>query len=119
MLYSDRSTLVMRKGEVVSVFSNRGEAAGFRLGTRAAVGWAVGEVLVEIFGCSVGMVDGGGGFNFVVDSGLPTVSTRGDVSYQLHTPSLTHPTTPSMSDPADTQVYYPASKLHGSGICGY
>jgi Domain of unknown function (DUF1966) len=73
VLYSDRSTLVMRKGEVLSAFSNRGEATGSSFSVRVAVGWVAGEVLVEVLGCGIAVVDGGG-LNVIVNSGLPAVS---------------------------------------------
>ncbi|KAI9784003.1 MAG: hypothetical protein M1839_002948, partial [Geoglossum umbratile] len=73
VLYSDHSTLVVRKGDVLSVYSNAGESAVSRLAVGVVGGWAAREALVEIIGCTVRLMDSGGRFSAMVESGLPAV----------------------------------------------
>ncbi|KAH0533736.1 hypothetical protein FGG08_007581, partial [Glutinoglossum americanum] len=68
VLYTDRSTLVMQKGEVVTVLSKRG-LSGRRLEARV-MGFVAGGVLIDVLRCAIELVDAGGGLK-LVDEGLP------------------------------------------------
>ncbi|KAH0562159.1 hypothetical protein GP486_003145 [Trichoglossum hirsutum] len=109
MLYADRTTLVVRKADLVAVYSNRGEGSGRRFVSRIAGVAAPGSTLVDVLRCGVEIVDAGGAFSLVVDSGLPKVSQKlQPPGFRVLTPTLRH-----------AQAFYPAFRLQGSGICGY
>ncbi|KAG4433656.1 hypothetical protein IFR05_010859 [Cadophora sp. M221] len=91
-IYSDSSSIVMRKGftgyQIISVFTNLGAGGGsYTLNLAASItGFTAGQVLVEIGACTAYTVDGGGNLAVQMAGGLP-------------------------------RIFYPKAQLVGSGIC--
>lgn len=91
-VYSDSSTIVMRKGDagyqVISVFTNRGaNGPSYTLTlTSSETGFTASESLVEVMGCTSHTTDSSGNLAVAMSSGLP-------------------------------RVFYPLAQLTGSGIC--
>jgi alpha-amylase len=91
-VYSDGSTIVMRKGDtgsqIISVFTNLGASGGsYTLTlTSAETGFTAGEALVEIMGCTAYTADSSGNLAVAMASGLP-------------------------------RIFYPKALLTGSGVC--
>ncbi|MCJ1356998.1 MAG: hypothetical protein MMC33_006994 [Icmadophila ericetorum] len=80
-IYSDSSTIVMRKGfngnQIIGVFSNRGANGGsYSLNVTAAsnTGFTAAEKIVELLSCVTLTADGGGNVAVPMASGLPKVS---------------------------------------------
>jgi hypothetical protein len=88
VLYANRWLLVMRKGEITTVLSNRGEQSGRRFGARV-VGLVPGVALVDVLRCRVELVDTGGGLSVVVEWGLPKVGAKSNAyDKRIHGPLL-------------------------------
>ncbi|THX53195.1 alpha-amylase [Aureobasidium pullulans] len=91
-VYSDASTIVMRKGttgsQVVGVFTNKGSSgsSSFAL-TSSASGFTAGQSITDVLSCTSFTTDSNGNLNIAISAGLP-------------------------------RVLYPTSKLTGSGLCG-
>jgi alpha-amylase len=91
-VYSDSSTIAMRKGDtgsqIISVFTNLGASgSSYTLTlTSAQTGFTAGEALIEVMGCSAYTTDSSGNLAVAMASGLP-------------------------------RIFYPKSLLTGSGIC--
>ncbi|KAF4633064.1 hypothetical protein G7Y89_g5062 [Cudoniella acicularis] len=81
-IYSDTTTISMRKGSIVSVFSNLGAAgSSYTLTlTAAETGFTANEELVEVLGCTVVAVDASGGLGVRATSSTSTSSTSPPVS---------------------------------------
>jgi alpha-amylase len=90
-VYSDASTIVMRKGssgsQIVAVFSNTGSSgsSSFTL-TSSASGFTAGQSLTDVLSCTTFTADSNGNVGVGIKSGLP-------------------------------RILYPTSKLSGSGLC--
>ena len=90
-VFSDSSTIVMRKGatgsQLVSVFSNTGAsgAHSFQL-TASASGFTASLGLTEVLACKTYTTDSNGALTVGISGGLP-------------------------------QVFYPSAQLSGSGLC--
>lgn len=91
-VYSDSSTIVMRKGntnaQIIGVFSNLGaNGASYTLTLPSSdTGFSTNQALVEIISCTTYTTDGSGNLNVAMASGLP-------------------------------RIFYPQAQLSGSGIC--
>lgn len=91
-IYSDSSTIVMRKGntgyQIVSVFSNMGASGStYTLTlTSAETGFTANEALIEVMSCTAYTTDSSGNLAVSMASGLP-------------------------------RVFYATARLTGSGIC--
>ena len=91
-VYSDSSTIVMRKGatnyQIVGVFSNLGVSGGtYTLNLPASDhGFIAGQSLVEILSCTAYTTDSSGNLALTMSGGLP-------------------------------RILYPVAQLSGSGIC--
>lgn len=109
-IYSDTSTIAMRKGEagsqIVTVLSNLGaNGASYTLSLPATdTGFTANEALVEVLSCSQVTTDGSGNLAVVMGYGLPKVChLQRSLKVMLLTIAL--------------QVYYPTTNLKGSGVC--
>ena len=91
-IYSDSSTVVMRKGfdgnQVIGAFTNRGANGASYTLTLSETGYTVGEKIVEMLTCAISTIDGNGNLSVPMSGGLP-------------------------------RIYYPTAQLTGSGICSY
>ncbi|KKY18231.1 hypothetical protein UCDDS831_g06022 [Diplodia seriata] len=91
VVYSDATTLAMRKGndgsQVITVLSNKGASGDAYTLDLGSTGWASGTVVEEVVTCETATVSSGGTVPVPMVSGLP-------------------------------RIYYPQAKLAGSGICG-
>ncbi|KAH8820547.1 glycoside hydrolase family 13 protein [Xylogone sp. PMI_703] len=91
-VYSDGSTIVMRKGndgaQIIGVFTNLGaNGASYTLTLSSSeTGFTANQALVEVMSCTSYTTDGNGNLNVAMASGLP-------------------------------RVFYPQAQLSGSGIC--
>ncbi|KAL3421340.1 alpha-amylase [Phlyctema vagabunda] len=91
-VYSDTSTIVMRKGytgaQIISVFSNRGASgASYTLSlTSSQTGFTANQALVEILGCTSYTTDSSGNLAVAMAGGAP-------------------------------RIFYPAAQLTGSAVC--
>jgi alpha-amylase len=91
-VYSDSSTIVMRKGtagaQVVGVFTNLGASgSSYTLTlTSSETGFTASEALIEVMGCTAYTTDSSGNLAVAMAGGLP-------------------------------RVFYPKAHLTGSGIC--
>jgi alpha-amylase len=89
-IYSDATTLAMRKGpdgfQLVTVLSNLGSNGGKYVLSLGATGYRPGEQLVEVLSCAPVTVDDAGNIPIQMDQGL-------------------------------ARVFYPRGQLRGSGIC--
>jgi len=91
-IYSDASTIAMRKGDtgsqIISVFTNRGASGSSYTLTLSSTqtGFTAGEALIEVMGCTAYNTDSSGNLAVAMASGLP-------------------------------RIFYPKSLLTGSGIC--
>ncbi|THW64366.1 alpha-amylase [Aureobasidium pullulans] len=91
-VYSDASTIVMRKGntgsQVIGVFTNKGSSgsSSFAL-TSSASGFTAGQSITDVLSCTSYTTDSNGNLNIAIGAGLP-------------------------------RVLYPTAKLTGSGLCG-
>ncbi|MGI4814180.1 MAG: alpha-amylase domain-containing protein, partial [Janthinobacterium lividum] len=59
-IYSDTTTIAMKKGNVVAVLSNKGAAGASYSQVVPQTGYASGESVVEIVGCTTATVDSAG-----------------------------------------------------------
>ncbi|MCJ1242323.1 hypothetical protein MMC14_010331 [Varicellaria rhodocarpa] len=91
-IYSDSSTIVMRKGyagnQVIGVFTNQGANGASHTLTLRSTGFTAGEQVIEILSCTIVTVDSNSNLGVAMGKGLP-------------------------------KVFYPLSSATGSGICGY
>jgi alpha-amylase len=91
-VYSDESTIVMRKGftgnQIIAVFSNQGSSgSSYTLTlTPSQTGFTANQALVEVIGCTSYTTDSTGNLFVGMASGVP-------------------------------RVFYPRAQLTGSGIC--
>lgn len=91
-IYSDSSTIVMRKGntgyQIVSIFSNQGASGStYTLTlTSTETGFTANEALIEVMSCTAYTADSSGNLAVSMASGLP-------------------------------RVFYATARLTGSGIC--
>ena len=91
-IYSDGSTIVMRKGstgsQIISVFSNKGtNGNSYTLSLPSSgTGFASGQTVIEVLSCTSYSTDSSGNLAVSMSGGLP-------------------------------RVFYPAAQLSGSGIC--
>ncbi len=91
-VYSDGSTIVMRKGnagyQIIGVFSNLGSGGStYTLTlTTSETGFTASQVVVEVMGCTSYTTDSSGNLAVAMSAGLP-------------------------------RVFYPMAQLTGSGIC--
>ena len=92
-VYSDSSTIVMRKGDtnyqIIGVFTNLGASgASYTLTLPSSdTGFTASQSVVEIVGCTSYTTDSSGNLAVSMASGLP-------------------------------RIFYPTAQLEGSGICG-
>jgi alpha-amylase len=92
-VYSDDSTIVMRKGDtdyqIISVFTNLGAGGSSYTLTLPSsdTGFSDSQSVVEIGSCTVTSTDSSGNLDVPMASGLP-------------------------------RIYYPQAQLTGSGVCG-
>jgi len=90
-VYSDASTIVMRKGttgsQVIGIFTNKGSSgsSSFTLSSSAS-GFSAGQSVTDILSCTAYTADSSGNIAISVNAGAP-------------------------------RVLYPTSKLTGSGLC--
>nr|AOO85390.1 alpha-amylase [Aureobasidium pullulans] len=90
-VYSDVSTIVMRKGttgsQVIGVFTNKGSSgsSSFTLSSSAS-GFAAGQAVTDVLSCTSYTADSNGNIAININAGAP-------------------------------RVLYPTSKLTGSGLC--
>jgi alpha-amylase len=91
-IYSDSSTIVLRKGDtgsqLISVFTNKGASSGTSTLTLASTetGFNASQALIEVTGCTSYTTDSSGNLAVTITNGLPN-------------------------------VFYPAYLLKGSGVC--
>lgn len=91
-VYSDGSTIVMRKGntgsQIIGVFTNQGAGASSYTFTLAssATGFTAGLALIEVTACKAYTTDSSGNLAVAMSGGLPL-------------------------------IFYPTSQLTGSEIC--
>ncbi|KAH0037353.1 alpha-amylase, partial [Aureobasidium melanogenum] len=91
-VYSDASTIVMRKGttgsQVIGLFTNKGSSgsSSFTLSSEAS-GFTAGQAVTDVLSCTSYTADSNGNIAISVNAGAP-------------------------------RVLYPTSKLAGSGLCG-
>ncbi|KAG9828208.1 alpha-amylase, partial [Aureobasidium melanogenum] len=91
-VYSDASTIVMRKGttgsQVIGLFTNKGSSgsSSFTLSSSAS-GFTAGQAVTDVLSCTSYTADSNGNIAISVNAGAP-------------------------------RVLYPTSKLAGSGLCG-
>ena len=91
-VYSDSSTIVMRKGntgsQIISVFTNKGASSGSSTLTLSSTqtGFNASQALIEVMGCTDATTDSSGNLAVTISSGVPT-------------------------------VFFPKSLLTGSGVC--
>ncbi|TKA70095.1 hypothetical protein B0A55_08018, partial [Friedmanniomyces simplex] len=71
-LYTDTTTIAMRKGKMVTVLSNKG-ADGAAYSQAIAAGYAGGAALTELLTCETLTADGSGGIVVPMASGEPRV----------------------------------------------
>jgi alpha-amylase len=91
-VYSDSSTIVMRKGstnyQIIGVFTNLGASgSSYTLTlTSAQTGFTASQALIEVMSCTAYTTDSSGNLAVSMASGLP-------------------------------RVFYPRAQLTGSGVC--
>ncbi|KAJ9157608.1 Alpha-amylase A type-3 [Pleurostoma richardsiae] len=87
-IYSDTHTIAMRKGAVVSVYTNvGGSGSAYSVALPAAsTGFSAGEALTDVMSCAAFTADSSGGLSVSLSAGAPL-------------------------------VLYPTSLLSGTGIC--
>lgn len=91
-VYSDTSTIVMRKGytdsQIISVFTNLGAGGSSYTLTLSTTqtGFTANQALIEVMGCTAYTTDSSGNIAVAMASGLP-------------------------------RVFYPTAQLTGSGVC--
>lgn len=91
-MYSDSSTIVIRKGnigfQIIRVFSNLGSSGhNYTLTlTSSETGFTASQAVVEVMGCKSYTTDASGNLAVAMSSGVP-------------------------------RVFYPKAQLTGSGIC--
>ncbi|KAF8243736.1 alpha-amylase [Wilcoxina mikolae CBS 423.85] len=73
VLYVSTSTFALRKGAVVSVFTNSGEMSGQRWVWMAGTGWREGIWVVDVLSCYATKVERGGAVEVRISEGRPRV----------------------------------------------
>lgn len=85
-IYSDSSTIVMRKGfngnQIIGVFSNLGASGRFYSLTVANTGFAAGERVIEILSCVPVTADGNGNVAVQMGQGLPKVCSPSEYAFR-------------------------------------
>lgn len=74
-VYSDSSTIVMRKGQVISVFTNKGASSStYKISLSAAeTGFSAGQSITELFSCTTLTTDSSSNLQASISAGLPLV----------------------------------------------
>ncbi|TAQ85031.1 hypothetical protein B7494_g6643 [Chlorociboria aeruginascens] len=133
-IYSDSSTIVMRKGDtgyqIISVFSNLGASGSSYTLTLSSseTGFTASQSLVEVTGCTSYTTDSNGNLNVAMAGGLPLIfyplaqltgrssgSTTSKILTSATVSSCTTPTSVAVTfDELATTTYGETIKLSGS-----